>query len=106
MTETRTHVDTHEKSHPGPKEYVKVAVVLAVITAIEVAIFYIEFIKESPVFAPMLLVLSALKFTLVVLWFMHLRFDSRVFGRLFVAGLALAISLFLIVLVTFGVFFR
>ncbi|HEX9890606.1 MAG TPA: cytochrome C oxidase subunit IV family protein [Actinomycetota bacterium] len=105
MTE-RTDVDTHERAHPGPREYVKIAVILAVITAIEVAIFYIEFIKDSAAFVPTLLLLSAIKFGMVVLWFMHLRFDSRLFGRLFVAGLALALSLFIVVLLTFGVFFK
>jgi cytochrome c oxidase subunit 4 len=71
-----------------------------------VAIFYIEFIKDSAAFVPTLLLLSAIKFGMVVLWFMHLRFDSRLFGRLFVAGLALALSLFIVVLLTFGVFFK
>jgi cytochrome c oxidase subunit 4 len=105
MTETaRTDVDTHEQSHPGPKEYVKIAAILAVITAIEVAIFYIDFL--APVLVPALLVLSAIKFSMVVLWFMHLKFDSPLFGRLFVAGLALALTLFIVVLLTFGVFFR
>jgi hypothetical protein len=43
-----------------------------------------------------------IKFSLVVLWFMHLRFDSPVFKRLFVAGVILALSVFLVVLLTFG----
>jgi cytochrome c oxidase subunit IV len=51
-------------------------------------------------------VLMAIKFALVVLWFMHLRFDSAIYKRMFVAGLALALSVFIVVLVTFGVFFR
>ena len=103
VAETQPHAQG-ERPHPGPRQYVGVAVVLAIITAIEVAIFYIPALKRSAIFVPLLLVLSALKFALVVLWFMHLRFDSRLYRRLFIAGLILAISLFLIVLVIFGNF--
>jgi cytochrome c oxidase subunit 4 len=91
--------------HPGPRQYVVVAVVLAVLTAIEVALFYMEFIPR-PVATGSLIVLMILKFAIVALWFMHLRFDSRVYRRLFITGIILAISVFLIVLLTFGVFFR
>ena len=41
-------------------------------------------------FAGALLVLSAVKFTLVVMFYMHLKADSRVFTFLFGAPLALA----------------
>jgi cytochrome c oxidase subunit 4 len=45
--------------------------------------------------------MSAVKFSLVVLWFMHLRFDSRIFRRLFISGMILAISVYAIVLMIF-----
>lgn len=86
--------------HPGPRQYVMVAVVLAVATAIEVAWYYAS--VPHPLFVALLLALSFMKFSLVVLWFMHLRFDSRIFRRLFATGLALALSVYLIVLVIFG----
>ena len=38
---------------------------------------------------------------LVVLWFMHLKFDSRRYARFFVMGIAGAVTLYLIVLITF-----
>jgi cytochrome c oxidase subunit IV len=88
--------------HPEPRQYVTIAVVLAVITAIEVAVYYITAVKDFLI--PMLLVMSVIKFALVVLWFMHLRFDSRTYSRFFLMGLAGAITLFLIVLMTFRVF--
>ena len=47
-----------------------------------------------------------MKFALVVLWFMHLKFDDRRYARFFVMGLALAATLYLIVLITFKVFLR
>ena len=47
-----------------------------------------------------------MKFALVVLWFMHLKFDDRRYARFFVMGIALACTLYLIVLITFKVFLR
>jgi cytochrome c oxidase subunit 4 len=88
-------------AHPGPRQYVVVALVLGVVTALEVALFYIEFLSTTAVITGLLLLMT-IKFSLVVLWFMHLRFDSPVFKRLFVAGVILALSVFLVVLLTFG----
>jgi cytochrome c oxidase subunit IV len=85
--------------HPGPRQYVNIAIILAIITAAEVAIYYISALDDFLV--PLLIVFSAIKFILVVSWFMHLKFDSRVFRRLFVAGLVLAFAVFGIVLSTF-----
>ena len=90
--------------HPGPAEYVKVAIALAIATAIEVAIYYTGI--PHPLLVALLLLAAFFKFTLVVLWFMHLRFDSPIFRRLFVTGLLLAISVYMIVLLTFRVFIR
>ncbi len=89
-----------EGTHPGPLEYIKIGLILAAITAVEVGIYYIEAIEDALV--PILIVLSALKFSLVVLWFMHLRFDSRLFSWLLVGGLVLAGMLFVVVLSTLG----
>ena len=87
--------------HPSPKEYIRIAVILAVITAAEVVVYYVEGVQEFLV--PILFLFSALKFALVVLWFMHLKFDSKTYARFFVLGLAGAITLFLVVLITFQV---
>jgi cytochrome c oxidase subunit IV len=97
------HVETAEQQelhhHPTPRNYVMIAVVLAVITALEVLIYYVEAV--SGLLVPMLIVFAFLKFALVALWFMHLRFDSRLFRRLFVTGLVLAFIVFGIVLANF-----
>ena len=82
-----------EHTHPGPAEYVRVAVILAIITAIEVAAYYVTSLPRS-VFSALLLVMMVIKFSMVVLWFMHLRFDSRMFRRLFVTGIILAILVY------------
>jgi cytochrome c oxidase subunit 4 len=90
--------------HPSPKEYVRIAIILAVITGAEVAVYYLELSRGLLI--PLLFGFSALKFTLVVLWFMHLRFDSRTYARFFLLGLAGATTLFIIVLLTFRAFSR
>ena len=92
----------HAGRHPSPKEYVRIAVILAVITAAEVAIYYIEGIQEFLV--PLLLLFSIIKFSLVVMWFMHLKFDNRLYARFFLMGLAGAVTLYLVVLMIFKVF--
>lgn len=86
--------------HPGPRQYVMVAVLLAIATAFEVALYYLNIPRA--LFIAMLLFFATIKFSLVVLWFMHLRFDSAIFRRLFVVGLILAVTVYMIVLVIFG----
>lgn len=86
--------------HPSPKQYVMVAIWLALATAIEVAWYYVD--VPHALFSALLLTLAFLKFSLVVLWFMHLRFDNPIFRRLFVTGILLAITVYVIVLVIFG----
>jgi cytochrome c oxidase subunit 4 len=87
-------------AHPPDSVYVLIAFGLAVLTAIEVGLYYL---KASTQTAVVLLVLMALKFGIVVAFFMHLRFDSPVLRRLFVGGLTLAVSVYLILLLMFGI---
>ncbi|HEX2089102.1 MAG TPA: cytochrome C oxidase subunit IV family protein [Actinomycetota bacterium] len=85
--------------HPEPRQYVVVAIALAIVTALEVAVFYVD--VPRVLFVTLLLVMSAVKFSLVVLWFMHLRFDSRIFRRLFISGIILAVFVYAVVLAIF-----
>ena len=85
--------------HPTPLTYFKVAMVLSSITAFEVGIFYIEDLGKGII--PILVALSGVKFALVAMFYMHLRYDSRLFSGLFVGGLLLAFSVGLAVLVLF-----
>lgn len=78
----------HEEAHASVGFYWTIAAILTVLTAVEVAVFYIDAL--APVLVPLLLTLSAAKFALVVMFFMHLRFDSKVFSGVFLAGLSLA----------------
>jgi cytochrome c oxidase subunit 4 len=90
----------HAEKHPGALEYAQIGLILGVITAIEVALYYIDMSHTLLVIC--LLVLSAVKFSLVVLWFMHLKFDHGLFSSMFVVGLLLAISIFTVALATVG----
>ena len=105
MAHSQGH-DAHEEHHEehGQKLYVIIGAILAVITAAEVAVYYVPSLEGLLV--PILAVFSTLKFALVVMWFMHLRFDNKMFRRFFVAGLSLAVFCFVIVLATFHVFTR
>ena len=97
------HQDAAAHAHPSPKEYVRIGVILAVLTGLEVAASYTI---DGALLIVTLFILAAIKFTLVVMWFMHLKFDDRRFARFFVMGLALALTLYLVVLMTFKVFLR
>ena len=90
----------HEEKHPGPLEYAQIGLILVVITSIEVAIYYVGLSQTLLVIS--LLVFSATKFTLVVLWFMHLKFDDRLFSTIFVLGFLLAVSIFAVAIATLG----
>ena len=91
-----------QPAHPTPARYTAIAVVLAVITIIEVAIVYQEFLR--PVLLPILLILSAAKFAVVAMFYMHLRFDDRLFSIFFVVGLVLATFVLIALLILFRVF--
>jgi cytochrome c oxidase subunit 4 len=67
-----------------------------------VAVYYLDAVRDFLI--PLLFFFAIIKFSLVVLWYMHLKFDSRTYARFFVIGLAGAITLFLIVLLTFRTF--
>jgi cytochrome c oxidase subunit IV len=90
------HSSGHE--HPADIFYVKIALTLGLLTALEVSTYFANFGK---LFLPLLLVLMSIKFVLVVLFFMHARFDAKIFGRLFWTGLVLAVVVYGAVLTTF-----
>ena len=85
-------------AHPGVGQYVEIGIILAVMTLVEV-IIYESFDSglAREVGIPALIVLTILKFLLVVMWFMHRRFDHSMFRRLFYVGLGLAFLVFGIV---------
>jgi cytochrome c oxidase subunit 4 len=87
--------------HPLPYQYVMVAAFLAFVTGAEVGLYYLKINKV--LFTIVLMVMMFVKFLTVAQWFMHLRFDSKIFRRLFVTGLVLAGLVYFAVLLTFHV---
>ena len=90
MSQGSVAVHGSEAHHPGPRAYAIIALVLSAITLVEFWAFYVPWIHEIGLFMPLLIVLSAVKFSLVAMFYMHLKFDHGVFTRLLVGGVLLA----------------
>jgi caa(3)-type oxidase subunit IV len=90
-----------EHTHPSPVKYVGIAILLAVITALEVGLYYIS--MPEALLVIFLLILATLKFSLVAAFFMHLKFDSPMLRRVFVAGIILAAVVYTVALFTLRV---
>jgi caa(3)-type oxidase subunit IV len=87
------HVDPVRKPPHRKPNYLFVFAFLAIITALEVAVTYIPGVPLAPV----LLTMSAAKALAVLLYFMHLRFDSRWFAFIFFVPFLLLIPLLLVI---------
>lgn len=93
---TVAHAEEH--SHPGWRMYVIIAVILFALTALEVGAYEVAergvggsfgaFVSGMVV--EILLVLSAAKFALVAMFYMHLKQDSKIFSTLFVFPILIA----------------
>jgi cytochrome c oxidase subunit IV len=94
-----THAHVH---HPGWKTYVVVGAILTAITALEVSAFYIPAWEESKIYVPSMLFLSAIKFVIVVMFYMHLKYDHRLFRALFTGPFIVAATTMLGLLFLFG----
>ncbi|MGH7185799.1 MAG: cytochrome C oxidase subunit IV family protein [Pseudomonadota bacterium] len=93
----------HGGGHASLRTYVQVAMVLAIITAIEVATLYVPGIPKEMLVAS-LLIMSIIKFVLVVGFFMHLKYDSPIMRAVFVAPLVLSILIILALMALFGAY--
>jgi cytochrome c oxidase subunit 4 len=89
--------------HPSDLKYVYIGLLLSALTAIEITVSYASGLGIAG--NPILIVLAIMKFLLVVLFFMHLRFDNRIFRLLFFGGLILAFFVYSAVLLMFHVLF-
>jgi cytochrome c oxidase subunit IV len=101
---------THEShAEPTPRFYLTIGVILTLVTIVEVVIALpgVIYSPEHPdptavfILVPVLLLLALIKGALVVLFFMHLKGDARVFQLLFIAPLLLAVSMISVFLVLF-----
>jgi cytochrome c oxidase subunit 4 len=91
----------HMEPHASNRTYIAIALVLGVITALEVMVFYVEAL--AGVLVPILLVMSATKFVLVVGFYMHLKYDANVRG-LFFGPLMIATAIIVALMALYGYF--
>ena len=83
---------TSGKGHAGPGYYWAIAAILGIITLIEVWWFDQEGLRY--ILVPAMLGFSLVKFILVVAFFMHLRFDNKLFSYIFVACMVVGVFIF------------
>jgi cytochrome c oxidase subunit 4 len=86
-------------AHATTGTYLRVAAILVMVTLIEVGVFYVPAFQG--ILVPVLLVLSAFKFVLVVMFYMHLKSDNRFFTFLFGGPLLLAMGVVIGLLLIF-----
>ncbi len=91
-------------AHPTGATYLKIFLILTVITVIEVWAYYIPSLVASPLFNPSLIAMSAAKFAIVVLFYMHLKFDHKLFRMLFSGPLIIAAATIVALMFLFGHF--
>lgn len=95
--------ETAEKHEHGMSDagYIRIALILAAITALEVSTHYVDF---GPLFMPSLMIMMIVKFVMVAAYFMHLKFDNKIFSLMFYTGLGLALFVYFGALATFKFF--
>ena len=93
--------DAHEGGHDHPSDlkYIKIAAILAALTAIEVLTYTFDITGGALV--AIVIPLMIIKFVIVAGYFMHLKFDSKLFTTMFVAGLAFAVAVYSVLLTVF-----
>ena len=90
-----------QHDHPTNRYFIWTALVLALFTALETSTYWIDFGSFA---APLLLILMSIKFFVLLMVFMHLKYDSKLFGAMFYIGLGLAIGVYVATLATFQFF--
>jgi cytochrome c oxidase subunit IV len=99
----------HEHAHPTWQTYTKIAITLFILTALEVAVYEVVHRHApaglaqvlDPVVVEVLLLLSAFKFALVAMFYMHLKSDGKLLSGIFGFSLVLAAVVVLGLLVLF-----
>ena len=92
------HAADAAHDHPSTGLYVKIGVVLFILTALEVGAYEVAHADAATglttavagVLIPVLLVLSAAKFALVAMFYMHLKNDGQVLSGVFIFSLIIA----------------
>jgi cytochrome c oxidase subunit 4 len=85
---------TPKPAHKLRPNYTVILVLLVIFTILEVSVSFLQ----SSFKIPLLLTLAGVKASLVVLYFMHLRYDSRLFAGFFLLGALLITPLLLLMM--------
>jgi cytochrome c oxidase subunit IV len=100
--DTHPKVDHDDQTHVDWGTYKWVALILFVMTVVEVWVYYIPAFVATPLFVPTILILGAVKFAIVVMFYMHLKYDKKLFRALFVGPLMIAMLCLIALLFLFG----
>ena len=94
--------DDHD--HPTDATYWKVGAFLFAMTALEVSTYWwtedmvhpthLNLGISSAATAAVLLTLMTIKFVTVAMYFMHLKYDSRILSRVFLTGIVMAMAVY------------
>ncbi len=92
------HAEHAEHSHPTWQTYTRIAVILFILTALEVAAYEVVHRHNpaglatllEPVVVEVLLILSAIKFILVAMFYMHLKSDGKLLSSIMTFSVLLA----------------
>ena len=108
VTEHAEHADHHGHAHGGEEPhiptdgyFIRIALWLALLTALETSTYWIDLGWAA---TPALIIMMTIKFFMIVMVFMHLKFDSPLFSLMFYLGLGLAIVVYCVALSTFQFF--
>ena len=96
--------EQHQMHHPTFKQYVLIATILFAVTIVEFLIILPGGWRGQGWTIAPLVILSAFKFAVVIMFYMHLKFDAPMFSVIFLAGLALALAVGMAAVGLFGSF--
>ena len=95
--------DAHAHAHPTWKQYKWVALILTGDhRRRSVDLLHPVASSRRKLFVPSLLIMSAVKFAIVVMFYMHLKYDARLFRALFTGPLIIAVVTIISLLFLFG----
>lgn len=101
------HDDHGDHDHPTDSLYWKVGLGLAVLTGLEVSTYFI--VGEDPysheLATPIigsLVIMMVAKFVIIGAFFMHLKFDHKLFRNIFITGMVLAVGVYIAAMTTFA----
>ena len=87
MSSEMREIQHDQHTHPGPRQYVIIGVILFVLTMVEYGLYLAEdrlhHLSAGPA-AVLIAIVSAAKFIIVVAYYMHLKFDSKIFTGVFI----------------------